>query len=115
MRSSCSLNDRESHLSLTSIGCALDTPADITPTERLLLVHLARDAAGDERTSTSIRHLAAGTNTSPFTVTRLLCRLAELELGQRGQFSDVTGRPSSALCEKLPAPTGNGSTRGGPA
>ncbi|MCX2927889.1 hypothetical protein [Streptomyces sp. NEAU-W12] len=102
-------------MSLTSIGRALNAPADITPTERLLLVHLARDAAGDEMMSTSIRHLAARTNTSLFTVTRSLRRLAELKLDQRGHFSDVTGRPSPAWCVRLPALTGNGSTRGGPA
>ncbi|OBQ52354.1 hypothetical protein A4U61_07855 [Streptomyces sp. H-KF8] len=93
MRSSCSLHDRESHLSLTSIGLALDAPADIKPTEQLLLVYLARDAAGDGMMSTSTRPLAAGTNTSLFTVTRSFRRLAELKLDQHGHFSDATGRP----------------------
>ncbi|MFE9976098.1 hypothetical protein ACFYRD_36645 [Streptomyces hirsutus] len=79
-------------MSLTSIGRALDAPADTMPTERLLLAHLVRDA---------------------FTVARSL-RPADL-MDRRSHFSDVTGRPSTAWCVRLPAPTGNRSTGGGPA
>lgn len=61
----------------------------------------------------SIRHLAAGTNTSPFTVTRSLRQPTELQLDQRGHFRTVAAMPSSAWCVRLPATAGNGSTRGG--
>ncbi|MFJ4084998.1 helix-turn-helix domain-containing protein [Streptomyces iakyrus] len=78
-------------MSITRIGDALDARADITPTERLILVQLARLADNDGMAFTSVGNLAQRANVSPSTVTRSVRRLAGLHLIQRIRNRNVAG------------------------
>ncbi|MFE1206358.1 helix-turn-helix domain-containing protein [Streptomyces sp. NPDC058762] len=78
-------------MSTTHISAALDVRADIAPTERLLLVLLARDAADDGATAPSIDRLARAANVHPSTVTRSLRRLADTGLIQRARGFTTSG------------------------
>ncbi|MFE6639504.1 helix-turn-helix domain-containing protein [Streptomyces tendae] len=92
-------------MSTTHIGAALDAPADICPTERLVLVLLAQYASPDGMAAPTVSRLAERANISPSTVTRTLRRLGELGLIQRAVHDQLGAR---AWRVTLPA-SGDGS------
>ncbi|MFF1600711.1 helix-turn-helix domain-containing protein [Streptomyces mirabilis] len=78
-------------MSITHVGLALDTPADLRPVERLVLIQLAQFADADGMAFTSVANLAQRTNTSPTTVNRVVRRLREERLLERIAHRDVAG------------------------
>ncbi|MBZ6253650.1 helix-turn-helix domain-containing protein [Streptomyces olivaceus] len=96
-------------MSTTHIGGALDTPADISPTERLVLAFLAQYAAPDGIAFPTISHLASRANVSSGTITRALHRLLELGLIQRAVHDDLD---TPAWRVTLPASGDNSQGRG---
>lgn len=70
-------------MSTTHIGAALDARADISPTERLVLVLLARDAGPEGIAFPALARIAAGANVSTSTASRALRRLEALDLVER--------------------------------
>ncbi|MFF0698411.1 helix-turn-helix domain-containing protein [Streptomyces tendae] len=76
-------------MSTTHIGAALDAPADISPTERMVLAFLAQYAAPDGMAAPTVSRLAERANISPPTVTRALRRLGELGLIQRAAHDQL--------------------------
>ncbi|MFI7415251.1 helix-turn-helix domain-containing protein [Streptomyces sp. NPDC049627] len=78
-------------MSTTHIGAALDAPADISPTERLVLVLLARDAGPEGIAFPALNHLATAANISPSTASRSLRRLEALGLVERTRSFTTTG------------------------
>lgn len=79
-------------MSTTHIGAALDAPADISPTERLVLILLAQYAAPDGMAAPTVTRLAERANISPATVIRTLRRLRELGLIQRAVHDQLGAR-----------------------
>lgn len=90
-------------MSSTPIFYALDAPADVSPTERLIL---ARHAAPDGGVTMSAVELAQKSNVSTAAVTRALQRLWQLRLIQR-----VVGTGAGAWSWRVGPPlTGRNST-----
>ena len=95
-------------MSITHVGAALDAPADLSPTERLILVVLARHAAPDGMAAPSISHVAQSAHVSVPTARRALGRLSELGLIQRTPSDGQAWRvhlngPSADGTEEAPA------------
>jgi DNA-binding MarR family transcriptional regulator len=78
-------------MSTTQIGAALEVSADLSPTERLVLIQLAHFADHDGMAFTSVDNLAEHVNVSSNTITRAVRRLIVLGLVQRLQHRDVAG------------------------
>ncbi|MGW4087004.1 helix-turn-helix domain-containing protein [Streptomyces sp. NPDC004822] len=78
-------------MSTTHIGAVLDARADISPTERLVLLLLARDAGDDGVTFPALDRLAAAANVAPSTASRALRRLEALGLVERTPSFTTTG------------------------
>lgn len=71
-------------MNTTYVGRTLDAPADITPTQRLILFLLARDADDNGMAyCTPVRRIAQGANISESTTLRTLRRLRDLGLAHR--------------------------------
>jgi DNA-binding MarR family transcriptional regulator len=83
-------------MSISQLGAVLNVPADITPTERLVLVLLARDAGPDGVAFPALGRLAAAANVHPSTVSRALRRLVENGLVQRAASRTTTGAAAPA-------------------
>ncbi|MGY4935827.1 helix-turn-helix domain-containing protein [Streptomyces sp. 900116325] len=69
-------------MSTTYLGRALDAPADLTPTQRLVLILLARDADDSGMTWTAVRRIAQSANISDSTAVRTLRHQKERGLVQ---------------------------------
>lgn len=78
-------------MSTVHIGQALNAPADLSATERLVLVLLAEHANADGTTFTSVSQLARRANISPSTGTRTLRRLTEAGLVRQISVSTPAG------------------------
>lgn len=72
---------------------ALDTRADITPLERLVLVYLSETAGPDGAASMAVGRLAQKANAGSETVPRALRRLTHLGLIQRHDRNAATRAP----------------------
>ncbi|MCG8971859.1 helix-turn-helix domain-containing protein [Streptomyces sp. CL12-4] len=78
-------------MSTTHSGAALDIRADISPTERLLLVLLARDADPEGVAFPGLDQLAAAANISTSAAARVLRRLSALGLVERTEVRTAAG------------------------
>ncbi|MFN1193273.1 helix-turn-helix domain-containing protein [[Kitasatospora] papulosa] len=88
-------------MSTTSMLQALNAPADLRPTERLILAFLADDAASDGVAHTSVSRLAGRANVSTSTASSSLRRLGAL-----GLLQPLRASTSSAWRLTLDTPTG---------
>ncbi|MFD9867527.1 hypothetical protein ACFXI8_23885 [Streptomyces niveus] len=70
-------------MSIIHLRQALDTHADITPLERLVLIYLSETAGPDSAASMAVGKLAQTANVGSLTVSRALQRLTDLGLIQR--------------------------------
>ncbi|PNG19424.1 helix-turn-helix domain-containing protein [Streptomyces cahuitamycinicus] len=102
-------------MSLPHLGLALDAPADISPTERLVLVLLARDAGPDGIAFPAVGRLASAANISPSTVVRTLRRLRDLHLVERTVRSTTTGAAAPSAYRVTVDVQEDEGTQGGPA
>lgn len=102
-------------MSTTQIGAALDTPADISPTERLVLVLLARYAGPGGVAFPGISRLSGAANVSTATVTRALRRLRALGLIERAAACDASGATRAAAYRLTGGHQANDGTREGSA
>ncbi|MFE5847804.1 helix-turn-helix domain-containing protein [Streptomyces niveus] len=84
-------------MSTVYLDRALDAVADISPTERLVLVLLGRAANPDGLAFPTVGHLAKAVNVSPTTVTHAVSRLAELGLIQLASSRTTTGATSTTV------------------
>lgn len=78
-------------MSTTHIGAALDAPADISPTERLVLVMLARNADPEGIAFPALDRLATAAHISPSTASRALRHLEDLGLVERTRSFTAAG------------------------
>ncbi|MFD9394971.1 helix-turn-helix domain-containing protein [Streptomyces sp. NPDC060000] len=100
-------------MSTTQIGAVLNVPADITPTERLVLVLLARDAGPDGVAFPTVGRLATAANISTSTVSRVLRRLVALGLLERaGSFTASGAAAPTAYRVIVDVQAGDGTEEG---
>ncbi|WP_371604991.1 helix-turn-helix domain-containing protein (plasmid) [Streptomyces sp. NBC_01220] len=88
-------------MTISHVGQALDTPADISATERLVLVLLAQHADADGTASPSISWLAQRANISPSTAARALQRLTDAGLIQQVRLSTTAGTSAGWLIQLI--------------
>jgi DNA-binding MarR family transcriptional regulator len=102
-------------MSTTHIGAALDASADISPTERLVLVLLARDAGPDGIAFPTVGRLATAANISTSTVIRARRRLESLGLVERTVSTTATGATTSTAYRVIVDVQAGDGTQEGPA
>lgn len=99
-------------MSLIQIGAALDAPADISPTERLVLVLLARDADPAGIAFPTVGRLATAANISEVTVRHVLRRLVDLGLLERTVRHTATGAAAPTAYRIVDVQAGDGTEEG---